>query len=194
MNKRVEIISEAVVFNRAIFRIMEARLRYQRSDGTTSEELVRLKLERGDSVAALVHDASDDVFIMTEQFRYPTHAKGPAWIKEVPAGMIDQGEPPADALAREVFEEIGYRIDTPRPIASFYVSPGGTSERIHLYYASVDSTDHESPGGGITAEGEDIRVLRVPVTEALDEVMSGQIVDAKSLIALQWFGLNRNTL
>ena len=194
MNKQVEILSEAEVFNKAIFRIIEAHLRYQRYDGTMSGEVVRLSLERGDSATALVHDVRDDVIVMTEQFRYPAHEKGPAWIRELPAGMIDEGESAADAMAREICEEIGYTIGALRHIATFYVSPGGTSERIHLYYTGVVGANHESSGGGLSSEGEDIRVVRVPVAEALAELDRGRIVDAKTIIALQWFALNRNGL
>jgi ADP-ribose pyrophosphatase len=194
MNKKVEIISQVEVFNKGIFRIIEAHLRYQRYDGKMSDEIVRLSLERGDSAAALVHDSSDDVIVMTEQFRYPAHKKGPAWIKELPAGTVDEGESATDTMAREICEEIGYAITSLRNIATFYVSPGGTSERIHLFYTKVDGTDRVSVGGGLTREGEDIRVVRVPVTEALADLDSGRIVDAKTIIALQWFALHRNAV
>ena len=108
--------------------------------------------------------------------------------------MVDEGESATDTMAREICEEIGYAITSLHNIATFYVSPGGTSERIHLFYTKVDGTDRVSVGGGLTREGEDIRVVRVPVTEALADLASGRIVDAKTIIALQWFALHRNAV
>ena len=194
MTKRVKIISEAEVFRKAIFRIREARLQHERYDGQMSDEIVRLNLERGDSVAALVHDTSDDVFIMTEQFRYPTYEKGPGWIIEVPAGIIEEGEQAAETMQRELIEEIGYTVTSFHDIGLFYVSPGGTSERIHLFYAAVDGASHTSEGGGADEEHEDIRVIRPAVDDALAALNSGDVVDAKTIIALQWFALNRRSL
>ncbi len=77
--------------------------------------------------------------------------------------MIDPGEGPEEAIRREIEEEVGYRVHLLVPIATFYVSPGGTSERIFLYYYAQ--------------------------SDLLQAFKAGQIQDAKTLIALQWLQL-----
>jgi ADP-ribose pyrophosphatase len=101
--------------------------------------------------------------------------------------MIDAGESPDVALRREVEEETGYRVRDLRHIGTFYVSPGGTSERIVLYYTPVSNADHDGKGGGVASEGEDIKVVSMTPAEAAAAVTSGQIQDAKTLIGLMWF-------
>jgi nudix-type nucleoside diphosphatase (YffH/AdpP family) len=188
MTRRVEVLSRETVFKN-FFRIIQARLRFERYDGTMSDEVTRLVFERGDSVAALVHDQEADTLTFTEQFRYPTVEKGPGWLLEIPAGSVEDGEEPAQTMRRELEEEIGCRVETLTPIHSFYVSPGGTSERIHLFYALVTPAHYVSEGGGLASEHENIRVVTMPVKDAFAQMWAGQMHDAKTLIALQWLHL-----
>ncbi len=193
MAKRIEIISKKEVFQKFIFKIEEAHLRYERFDGEMTPELVRLNLNRGDSTAAVVHNKQDDTIILTEQFRYSTYDKGPGWMLEIPAGVIDPDlDPdPAATMRREIEEEIGYTVESLRLINKFYLSPGGSSERIFLYYTSVTPKQQTKKGGGLVHEGEDIRILSVKVNDALHKVDKGEIVDAKTIIGLQWLKMNR---
>lgn len=192
MPKRVEILSEEEIFHRAIFRIEAAKLRYERYDGSMSEELLRLKLNRGDSVAVLMHNQADDTIILTEQFRYPTHSKGQGWLVEIPAGMIDGDESPVDAMRREILEEVGYDVDGLRHISTFYLSPGGSSERIFLFYATITPKQQVTSGGGLPQEGEDVHFFMMKVDDALRKVENGELNDAKTIIALQWLKLRRS--
>ena len=191
MKRRVDIVSETDVFEKLIFRIIEGRLRFERFDGSMSEEIVRLKLDRGDSVAAVLHDEDDDTVVLTEQFRYPTHDKGPGWLLELPAGVVDADEQPEQCMRREIVEEVGYEVSSIEPIYKFYVSPGGTSERILLFYARVTPSARVSNGGGVASEGEDIRTTHLSVDDAIERVRNQEIVDAKTIIGLQWLDLNR---
>lgn len=186
--KRVEVLSKRDVFQKSIFRVEEIHLRHERHDGSMTHEFTRLNLDRGDSVAAILHEKERDRIILTEQFRYPTYEKGPGWMIELPAGIVDQerGETPEAALRREVIEETGYRLEKLHHICTFYPSPGGSSERIHLYYASITLKDRVAEGGGLVESGEDIRRLSLPVSSALAKIANGEIVDAKTIIALQW--------
>lgn len=149
--------------------------------------MTRVSFERGDSVAVLVHDTARNAVILTRQFRYPTiatdAADGDGWLLELPAGGLEAGESPETCARREVEEEVGYKPDALEPICRFFVSPGGTSERITLYYAAV-SGPSETGGGGI--DGEDIEVLRVPVAKFLQMAADNTIKDAKTLIAALW--------
>lgn len=98
--------------------------------------------------------------------------------------MIDPGEDPDDALRREVFEETGYRIRDARAISMFYLSPGGSSERIFLYYAEVNNATLAGEGGGVRGEGEDIQLVEMGVSEALADVSVGRFPDSKTIVGL----------
>lgn len=187
--KRVTIHSKRRVFD-GFFKIDEAELSYERFDGRMSATVRRLCFERGDSVAALVFHRDRRCALFTEQFKYPTYAKGPGWIVETVAGMIDAGETPEAALRRELREELGYEAEALEPIADFYLSPGGSSERILLYYAEVSEAGRSGAGGGVESEGEDIATVALTLDELAGLLRSGGLHDAKTIIGVQWL-LNR---
>src|SRR5207245_10055937 len=114
--KHVEILNQRVVFD-DVFKIEEAMLRFERFNGQMSEPVRRLVFERGDAAAALLLNRDTQKVILIEQFRYPTYKKGPGWLWEVVAGIVDQGEQPQETIRREVREEIGYKVDDLHPIA-----------------------------------------------------------------------------
>lgn len=168
------------------FKIDEAEVRFERFDGTLAGPARRLIFERGDSVAAVVLVRDAKRILLTEQFRFPTWRKGPGWVTELVAGMIDGKEKPATAMRRELEEETGYRVTELRHLATFYVSPGGSSERIWLYAADVKADARVSKGGGLASEHEDIRVVTWSLAEARRALARGKVQDAKTLIGLQW--------
>lgn len=198
MKKRVEIIEKFQVFKRFFFRIEEAQVRHELYNGEMSPVLTRLKFDRGDSVAILMHDSTDDTIFLTEQFRFPTYdpegKRGDGWLVEIPAGSVDDGEDPARTVLREVQEESGYTLRDVKLISTFYLSPGGLSERILLYYARVNPRQKTTEGGGKADEGEDIRVFKLPVAEAYEQVKSGKLNDAKTIIGIQWIWMKVNGL
>jgi len=184
--KKVEVQQKRIVFNEK-FQIQEATLRFQKFNGQMSETVRRMVFERGDSTAALLLNRDTQTVLLVEQFRYPAYEKGPGWIQEVIAGSIDEHEQPEEAIRREIREELGYEVrEQLTHIATFYVSPGGTSERIVLYYAEISNADHVSAGGGLVAEHEDIEKVEMTLPELWKALENGDIVDAKTLIAVQW--------
>jgi nudix-type nucleoside diphosphatase (YffH/AdpP family) len=183
--KKVVLHSKRRVFD-GFFKIDEAELSYERFDGRMSAPLRRLCFERGDAVAAIVWHRDRQQVLLVEQFKYPAWEKGPGWIVETMAGMIDAGESPETALARELGEELGYRAERIEPIATFYVSPGGSSERIVLYYAEVCDASRCGDGGGVEDEGEDIRTVALSLDEIAARLRAGELHDAKTIIAAQW--------
>jgi ADP-ribose pyrophosphatase len=184
---KVEIISRRRVFD-DFFKIEEARLRFERYDGTMSEPVRRLNFERGDSVAALLVDPRAGMVYLTEQFKYPALEKAGGWLIDVVAGMIDEGETPDEALRREILEESGFEANRIEPIATFFVSPGGSSERIYLYCAIVRGA--AAGGGGLASEHEDIKIVAWSVDEFLAKFHAGDLQDAKALIAACWLKEN----
>jgi nudix-type nucleoside diphosphatase (YffH/AdpP family) len=175
------------------FRVDEVDLQVQRQDGTY-QELKRVSFERGDSVAVLVHRRDTNAVVLARQFRYPALAnreeRSDGFIVELPAGIVDDGETPYQAAEREVAEELGYNVTNLQHVATFFVSPGGTSERILLFYAMVDGPP-QSAGGGLSSENEDIQVLTVPVDEFVEKIKRNEIRDGKTLLAGYWFVASR---
>jgi ADP-ribose pyrophosphatase len=129
-----------------------------------------------------------------EQFRIGAMgcAEG-AWLLETVGGHIGAGETPDQVAIRESREEADCEVRELLPIASFWVSPGLSDERIALYCGLIDS---EGLGGihGLDEEDEDIRVLVMPAQEAIAELYTGRANSTSILIALQWLVMNREAL
>jgi ADP-ribose pyrophosphatase len=175
----VELISRRRVFD-DFLKVDEAEVRV---GGTVQR---RLSLERGDSAAAVIRRREDGAILLTRQFRYPTLEHGPGYLLELPAGVIEDAEDPEVAMRRELVEELGYEADRLVHVSSFYVSPGGSSERVHLYYAEVDASDRVGDGGGLPSEGEVIEIVVVSVDDLLAMVADGTIADAKTIVGALW--------
>lgn len=185
--KKVLIDNQKIIFN-DFFKLEDAVVSFEKFNGEMSEPARRLSLERGDSVAVLVYNQTTQKLILINQFRYPTYKNGDGWIIETIAGMIDKDESAEAAVRREVQEEVGLNITSMEFISTFYLSPGGSSERIHLYFSEVDGEDAKYKGfGGMIAEGEDIKVEEMSLNEALLGIKSGEIVDAKTILGIYWF-------
>jgi ADP-ribose pyrophosphatase len=141
------------------------------ADGRISTREV---VEHPGAVLLLALDNEDNV-ILVRQYRQPV---GRAML-ELPAGTLDEGEDPEACAQRELREETGFRSGRLQRLGGMFMTPGYCSEYIHLFLA----TDlEESPLD--TGDEEDIRMLRLPLTEALRMVESGDMQDAKSIAAL----------
>lgn len=191
MPKRVTLIDRQQIFQKAIFRIEQATLQHEKFDGSMSRPMTRVSLERGDGVTAVIHNTDRDAILLIEQFRYPTYSKAGGWMLELPAGMLKEGEDPKEAMSRELVEETGCEADTLDHVHTFFLSPGGSSERIFLYYAAISDAHCTGEGGGLESEGEDIRSEYIPVDVLKQRMKDGQITDAKTIIGLQWFLMMR---
>jgi nudix-type nucleoside diphosphatase (YffH/AdpP family) len=171
------------------FRVDEVQLQVQRRDGTYQDQ-ERVSFERGDSVAVLVHRFDIDAIVLARQFRYPVLAnvneQSDGMILELPAGVLKEGETPQQTAVREVDEELGYTLKGLEHIATFFVSPGGTSERVIVFYAAVEGSP-QAAGGGLAAEGEDIEAVTLPVADFIAKIDTNEIRDGKTLLAGFWF-------
>ena len=154
------------------------QLTLQAPDG---QELKREQFAPGHAVAALVFDTLKQRYLLTRQFRPGPERE----LLEIAAGMIDQGEDPETALRRELHEELGYDTDQLTPIATIWPSPGTSAESIAVYYAEVSR--QTGAGGGLASEHEQIEIL----TYSREELLSLPLQDAKSLVAVQWWRLNK---
>lgn len=185
--KRVNIIEKRRLLD-DFFKVDEVRLTHERFDGSMSEEQRRLVFERGDAAAGLLVDPDRRKVILINQFRLPTRDKiaGGGWILETAAGMIRDGETPEACLIREVYEETGYQLTKADPVATFYASPGGSTERIFLYCADIRRTDKTGAGGGTPRDGEDIELVEIDLEDFFARLAAREFADAKIIIAGQW--------
>ena len=116
----------------------------------------------------------DDEVVLVRQFRYPYKET----IYEIPAGKLEKDEDPLDAAMRELREECGAVCDELKPLGEIYPSPGYTNEIIRLY-ACVNPTFVEQE----LDEDEFLQVCKMKLSTFLAKIMSGEIKDAKTIVA-----------
>jgi ADP-ribose pyrophosphatase len=172
------------------FKLLNYEFSHRLFEGGWSQTVKREIMERGHAVAVLLFDPKLAEFVFIEQFRIgalPT-SESP-WLLEVVAGMIEQGEDIEEVCRREAKEEAGVDILRIYKALSYLSSPGGTTERIHIFVGEIDAAQAHGVHG-LDYESEDILVRRVTKSEAIEWLNSGKIDNAAALIALQWFLLN----
>ena len=180
---RVEVISDGWhVLRRTTFS-------YRRRDGVI-ESQQRETYDRGNGATILLYDAARRTVLLTRQFRYPAYVNGhpDGVLIETAAGLLDDDAPEV-AIRREASEELGVRVGELRHVFDLYMSPGSVTERLHFYVAAYAPDDRVDAGGGLAEEGEDIEVLELSIDDALAGISDGRIVDAKTVILLQWAAL-----
>ncbi len=193
MDKQFELLNKEVGFQ-GFFRVDVIEVRYTLFEGGWSKPLERELFQRGECVAAILYDAIRDQLVMIEQFRVGAiNNSDSPWLLEIVAGAIEPGETPEQVAIRESQEESGCQVLELLLAHVFYTTPGGSSERIHLFCARVDS---ESAGGvhGLKSEDEDIRVFVVSFEEAMQLLADGKIGSGIPLIGLYWLSQHRDSL
>ncbi|MDP5100563.1 MAG: NUDIX hydrolase [Nonlabens sp.] len=185
-----KILKEEQVFN-DFFTVLKAQVTYKGVDSKKDITATRLCLERGDSVAVLLFEKDTDSFLFTKQYRYPSARREKPIMVELVAGSLTQGENPQECARREVKEELGYEVKTMQLITTYFPSPGGCSEQIHLFYSEVDTTAKIQKGGGVETEQESIELVKIPKSEIRDKLQSGFFNNSISIIGLQWYLLSQ---
>lgn len=148
-------------------------------DGSTGE----LEMIRHSGAAAVLPVLDEPVgddprILLLRQYRY---AAG-GYLLEVPAGRPDRhGEPWEVCARRELEEEAGLVAEHLVHLAAIYTTPGFTDERIHLYLAAG-----LSPGTRSLDPDEFIEPVALRLSDALDRVRTGEIVDAKTICTLHY--------
>ena len=136
-------------------------------------------LESGGFATVVPITAGGDV-VLVRQWRQPLGA----FTLELPSGGVDAGEEPEQAARRELFEETGYRAERLEHLASVHTSTGRSTEVCHLFRC-VAVRDERGPRPEPT---EFIRVVQMPLGEALEGVRGGVITDAATVLGLLWSG------
>lgn len=140
-------------------------------NGKTAEREV-VEHPGGVCVAALTER---DELLMVRQFRYPYMQE----LLEIPAGKLERGEIPLECGKRELIEETGAHADDLHFLGELYPTPGYTDEIIRIFWANVTYYGDSSPD-----EDEFLECERVPLQKAFDMVVSNEIKDAKTQVAV----------
>ena len=134
-----------------------------------------MEMIRHPGAAVVLAVDADDRVLLVRQYR---HATG-GWLLEVPAGKLDRGEPPEHCALRELEEETGYRAERLTPMGWIWTTPGFTDEKIWLFLAAGLSRSTQA-----LQRDEVLTVEQLPLEEAIEKAVLGQIRDAKSVCAL----------
>ncbi len=189
----IEIISKRKLFN-GFFQMTEYRFRHRLFEGSWSNEITREVFERGHAGVVLPYDPKTENVVLIEQIRLPAiETSETPWLLEAVAGMIEPNESPEEVIRRESVEEAGLVIERAEKALSYLSSPGGTTERMHVYIGEVDSKKAKGIHG-LSTENEDIRVHVVSRDQAYQWVNDGTIDNAATVIAIQWLQLNYQKL
>ena len=170
---KIPLVTPKVVDTKTIFRgrvievsvdtVSEGELTYER-------EIVH---HAGSAVIVPVFD--DGTIALVRQYRHPAQR----YLLEVPAGTLERGEAPEKGAARELEEELGLVCGRLEKLSEFFVSPGFCEEKMWVYLAT-ELTETEQR----LEDDEVIEVVRIPFSQALSMITTGEIEDAKTIIGV----------
>lgn len=168
-----KISSEPIYMGRVV-KLFKDTVRFP--NGTTGQ----LEVVRHPGASAIVPFLTDPTgddpqLLLIKQYRY---AAG-GFIYEIPAGVLDAGEDPAECARRELKEETGCTAKNIEHLFTLLTTPGFTDERIHIYMATGlerGETAHESD--------EFLTIETVGLSSALKMIQSGEILDGKTAIGI----------
>jgi GDP-mannose pyrophosphatase NudK len=147
--------------------------------------------DRGNGATILLYNKTSKTVILTSQFRMPTYINGnpDGYLIECCAGLLDKDNP-EDCIKRETEEETGYKVSDVKKVFEAYMSPGSVTEILYFFVAEYAKEMKVSDGGGVHEESENIEVLELPFTQALNMISTGEIKDAKTIMLLQYAQIN----
>ena len=151
-------------------------LKFYRDEVETADggRSVREYVRHPGGAAVVALDGEGNVYL-ERQFRYPYRKV----VTEIPAGKLEEGEDPFDAIRRELKEEIGAVAGRWDSLGHIMPSVGYTDEMLHLYLAR-DLTFGETHWD----KDECLEILKLPFAEALARAADGRISDGKTVSAL----------
>ena len=142
--------------------------------------------DHGNSAVILPCDPDRKTVLLTRQLRLPIFLQdGIERTVEACAGKLN-GEEAERRIVKEMQEELGYRITKVQRLFELYVSPAAVMEKIVFFTCAYSPADKVSEGGGLKEEGEDIDVVETTLEEAAAMIGTGEIVDAKTVVLVQY--------
>jgi nudix-type nucleoside diphosphatase (YffH/AdpP family) len=185
---RVRIIHTTVLSN-DWYLLKKTTFDFQRRDGTWQRQS-RETYDRGNGATILLVNRDRRTVVLTRQFRLPAFVNGhDGMMIEAAGGLLDNALP-EERIRAEVEEETGYRVNNVQKVFEAYMSPGSVTEKLYFFIAEYDASTRVGHGGGVEAEGEDLEVIELTLDDALLAVRRGEIVDAKTIMLLQFAALN----
>ncbi len=178
---------------KGFFQIDSYEFQHELFKGGWTGTIKREIFERGNAVAVLLHDPVADTILLVEQFR-PGAAirdKEGAWMLEIVAGIVEEGEENEDVARRESLEEADCLVDELEHVIDYYPSAGGSTEQVSIYYAPVDLSVVHPGIHGLVEENEDIHVSIAPRQTVMQWLKQGKIKSSLTIIALQWLALEK---
>jgi nudix-type nucleoside diphosphatase (YffH/AdpP family) len=186
-SERVRII-ESRVLSDNWYVLKTTTFDFRRSDGSWQRQH-RETYDRGNGAVVLLYQRETRRVVLTRQFRFPAYVNGHhGMLVEAAAGLLDNASP-EERIRLEAEEETGYRIHDVRKVFEAFMSPGSVTEKLHFFIAEYDASTKVGQGGGLEGEGEDIEVVEIDFPEALAMIDRGEIVDAKTIMLLQYAAL-----
>jgi ADP-ribose pyrophosphatase len=161
-----------IVYDGRLFKVARRNVVLPNGEKTTRDIVVH------PGAAAIVPVMGDGSIVMIKQFRLA--AEKHIW--EIPAGTLEEGEPPETCAFRELREETGYRAGKMRKLTSIYPSPGYVNEIIHIYVATNLWKEMAQ-----MMDDEDITTELVPPDKIRKMIYAGEITDAKTIVGLMMF-------
>lgn len=158
-------------------KIFDGRILHIRRDTVllpNGHQSTREVVDHPGGVGILALDDQNRVLIVS-QFRYPYKEV----LREIPAGKLEYGEDPSEAAVRELREETGAVAGSFQSLGELYPSPGYCGEIIRMYLARELSFGDTDPD-----EDEFLGLERVPFSQLVEQVLSGEIKDAKTIAAV----------
>ena len=148
--------------------------------------------DRGNGATILLYNKERQTIVLTRQFRLPTYVNGntTGLLIESCAGLLDRDNP-EECIKRETEEETGYKLDAVKKVFEAYMSPGSVTEILYFFIAEYTPEMKVGEGGGLDHENEDIEVLELPFTRALEMMNNGEIKDGKTMLLLQYAQINQ---
>ena len=125
--------------------------------------------------AVIVPVFADGTLALVRQYRHPAVR----YLLEIPAGTLNHGEDPEEGAARELEEELGCTATRLEKLSEFFVTPGFCEEKMWVYLAT-ELTETEQR----LEDDEILEVIRIPFSEALSMITTGEIEDAKTIIGI----------
>lgn len=189
MNSPVQILEKKLLSDNW-YKLWRYTFEIIRSDGT-KETQNREAYDRGNGATILLYNTEQKTVILTRQFRMPTFVNGnpDGMMIEACAGLLDEDDP-EQAIRRETEEETGYKIGAVQKVFEAYMSPGSVTEILYFFVAEYTAAHKVNDGGGVAHEQENIEVLELPFSQALEMVKQGEIKDAKTIMLLQYAQIN----
>ena len=178
---KVALVSSKLAYHGPLFDVYTDYVREPEGE-TARRDVIR---HSGSVVILAVDDTrnpADPLIVVERQYR---HAAG-QYMWEIPAGRKEPEEATLPGAKRELLEETGYIAKRWTRMARFYVSPGFLGEWMQVYLAEGLSCGQCAPD-----EDEYIQHRQIPLSQALEWVESGKIIDAKSIIAILLYARRR---